>query len=556
MKTSRTSSLIAGFLSLMLIFGVFGFAPPAFAQNTKTIKVTSPAFKNGQRIPAKYATINETIPGSQNISIPLKWTVSPAVAPKIQSFAISIIDLHKATKKWVHLLVINLPPEARDIEEGAFSQGAMAGTELLLNSYGALGYGGPNPPAGTGNHVYAITVYGLKEMLDVDPSKQFTEKSFQKLIKGKVVAKGQLRGKFGSAKAKTSSPLSPARLEGIIWMFEKQLRQEGTEFLPVSDEEIIGGKVYYEFKNNTVCLEGRIADDGTPGACDTYYPYSIAGNTIEIDISGTINKFQAAIVNGKLELTLGADSGAAMKFVFNKWQGSGQTSDTTRISMPSIDRWPPEPCEVSMGFTGSRLFAGVGGLIEGPLPLACTNLKEALKEPLRVISLDLSNKGLTELSPDIGKLVKLQDLNLSGNQLTELPAEIANLEELYKLDAGSNQLSSLPAAFSRLTNIEYLFLYGNNFTAFPPPLEQLTALKNLNISFNQITSLPAWISKFTVLQTFDVSYNKLTRVTPEVGALQTLWTLIVSGNPLTDGEDARIKAALPDLNRLNDEFLK
>ncbi|MGC9393471.1 MAG: hypothetical protein ACP5J4_01300 [Anaerolineae bacterium] len=41
--------------------------------------------------------------------------------------------------------------------------------------------------------------------------------------------------------------------------------------------------------------------------------------------------------------------------------------------------------------------------------------------------LDLRDQGLTELPPEIGRLITLQSLDLSYNQLTVLPPEIGRL---------------------------------------------------------------------------------------------------------------------------------
>ena len=48
--------------------------------------------------------------------------------------------------------------------------------------------------------------------------------------------------------------------------------------------------------------------------------------------------------------------------------------------------------------------------------------------------LDLAGRNLTELPPEIGQLINLQELDLRSNRLTELPPEIGQLINLQELD--------------------------------------------------------------------------------------------------------------------------
>jgi len=55
--------------------------------------------------------------------------------------------------------------------------------------------------------------------------------------------------------------------------------------------------------------------------------------------------------------------------------------------------------------------------------------------------LDLSGNEITELPPEIGKLIDLITLDLSINQLSTLPREIFQLSELQSLDIRFNQIN-------------------------------------------------------------------------------------------------------------------
>ena len=70
----------------------------------------------------------------------------------------------------------------------------------------------------------------------------------------------------------------------------------------------------------------------------------------------------------------------------------------------------------------------------------------------------LAGNQLSELPPQIGKLVKLKGLSLRGNQLSELPPQIGELVNLKGLDVSYNRLTGLPATIGELTNLKKLWV--------------------------------------------------------------------------------------------------
>lgn len=193
--------LSAFFLVSLVVLSAFFVSPQAFSK-AKKLTLTSRAFVNSGEIPEKYAytEISERFPKRQNISLPLEWDVREDMIEKVKSFAVSIIDLHPKAKKFVHLMAINIPWDARSLEEGDMLMGAPTpvGVYRLINGYGFEGYGGPNPPENGGYHRYKITLYALKaETIDAKGDfSTLTIKEFEKLFKGKIVAKASLVGKF------------------------------------------------------------------------------------------------------------------------------------------------------------------------------------------------------------------------------------------------------------------------------------------------------------------------------------------------------------------------
>jgi Raf kinase inhibitor-like YbhB/YbcL family protein len=154
------------------------------------MKITSPAFENGTSIPTKYAY--EGVEGGQNVSLPFSWTDVPG---NTKSFALSIVDPHPVAKNWVHWFVINIPKDAVGLAEGASGKSMPKGSKELFNTYGTKGYGGPEPPPGSGAHPYVVTLYAL----DVD-SLGLTDKTmlpmFLKALEGRVVGTAKMTGYY------------------------------------------------------------------------------------------------------------------------------------------------------------------------------------------------------------------------------------------------------------------------------------------------------------------------------------------------------------------------
>ena len=166
------------------------FAAMVIAAKEGRMKLTSPAFKDGGRIPLKYVMPRA---GGENLSPPLEWSGEPEGT---RSFALLCVDPHPIARNWVHWMVINIPANVHHLEEGASRRAMPPGAKELKNSFGFVGYGGPQPPPGTGDHPYVFTIYALKvEKLDLPEDTDL--KTFLKAIEPYVLAKAQITGYFG-----------------------------------------------------------------------------------------------------------------------------------------------------------------------------------------------------------------------------------------------------------------------------------------------------------------------------------------------------------------------
>jgi len=154
------------------------------------MEITSTAFKDGEKIQVQYVMPGA---GGKNISVPLTWKDVPSGT---KSFALSMVDPHPVAQNWVHWLVINIPPNVTSIEEGASRKKMPLGAVELKNSFGDIGYGGPQPPKGTGDHPYVFTLYALKvEKLDLGTNTSLA--TFKKALEGKTLGSATITGKYG-----------------------------------------------------------------------------------------------------------------------------------------------------------------------------------------------------------------------------------------------------------------------------------------------------------------------------------------------------------------------
>ena len=142
------------------------------------MKIKSPAFENGGRIPAKYTCDGE------DISPPLEFEDVPEDA---KSLALVMDDPDAPMGTFDHWVVWNIPPETRSIEEGKEPEGVQGMTD-----FGRKGYGGPCPPRG--EHRYFFKLYALDTKLDLPEGSRKSD--LEKAMKGHIIAQATLMGRY------------------------------------------------------------------------------------------------------------------------------------------------------------------------------------------------------------------------------------------------------------------------------------------------------------------------------------------------------------------------
>lgn len=142
------------------------------------MRLTSPAFDDGETIPARYTPVNH------NELPPLTFREVPSQA---RSLAVVIEDRDSPLGSEVtHWLAWNIPPETGHLDATALPEAVRVGTD----SFGEVGYTGPNPPEG--RHHYHFRLLALDGELEL--AEGATRSDFERAVDGRILAEAELTG--------------------------------------------------------------------------------------------------------------------------------------------------------------------------------------------------------------------------------------------------------------------------------------------------------------------------------------------------------------------------
>jgi len=151
---------------------------------------------------------------------------------------------------------------------------------------------------------------------------------------------------------------------------------------------------------------------------------------------------------------------------------------------------------------------------------------------------------------DVRELLKSLDpekttkFSLSNKNITEIPDEIGKLKNVEYLDLSFNDISVLPPALFELTKLNTLLLFRNEISVIPPEIKSLQHLSLLDISYNQISELPPELCSLINLESLDASYNSLLRIPMDLVKLYNLKKLYLEDNPLEFPPEKVVKRGL------------
>lgn len=140
------------------------------------MKLTSPEFENGNKIPREFTSEGD------NINPRLIIEDIPAGT---KSLALIVDDPDAPMGTWVHWVSFNIPVVSQ-IDEDSIpgKQG--------INDFGRKEYGGPCPPSGT--HRYFFKLYALDNVLDLNEG--INKEALEEAMEGHILDKAELIGLY------------------------------------------------------------------------------------------------------------------------------------------------------------------------------------------------------------------------------------------------------------------------------------------------------------------------------------------------------------------------
>jgi Raf kinase inhibitor-like YbhB/YbcL family protein len=147
-------------------------------------EVTSSAFADGAPIPPTY-----TCDGA-DVSPALTWE---GVHPDAQELVLVMEDddADVRGRPFVHWQVTGLSPTDGGLDEGRLPPGAVEGR----NDFDTIGWRGPCPPPGDGDHTYRFRILGLDRPSGLATG--FSRDEFERAVRGHELSAGELTGTHG-----------------------------------------------------------------------------------------------------------------------------------------------------------------------------------------------------------------------------------------------------------------------------------------------------------------------------------------------------------------------
>jgi Raf kinase inhibitor-like YbhB/YbcL family protein len=145
------------------------------------MRITSPAFRDGEYIPRQYSRNGE------DKSPPLRIEQVPTGT---RSLVLIMDDPDAPGATFTHWIVFDLDPKTTEIGEDHAPENARQGT----NDYGETQYGGPQPPSGV--HRYFFRVFALDTKLNLPRGAERIE--IEEAMHGHELDSAELMGRYAA----------------------------------------------------------------------------------------------------------------------------------------------------------------------------------------------------------------------------------------------------------------------------------------------------------------------------------------------------------------------
>lgn len=153
------------------------------------MKIQSSEFGPGEPMPVRYTADGD------NLSPPLSWSDIPG---DMSEFALICEDPDASTDQpWVHWVICKIPPQSDGLPQALVPASAQMQANAMQgrNSWGILGYRGPDPSKGHGVHHYQFNLYALDTpLMSIKPG--YETPALLSAMEGHILAEAQLIGTY------------------------------------------------------------------------------------------------------------------------------------------------------------------------------------------------------------------------------------------------------------------------------------------------------------------------------------------------------------------------
>lgn len=172
-------------LVLVVFLCSAGTKPSGKGDTQMAFELRSAAFTHGGSIAKKHTC------DGPDVSPALSWSEPPAGT---QSISLIMDDPDAPAGTWVHWVLYDLSPTARELPENLPKEGELKDRSRQgRNDFGRLGYGGPCPPRGPA-HRYFFKLYALDAKTNLSPGA--TKADLERAMRGHIRAQAELMGLY------------------------------------------------------------------------------------------------------------------------------------------------------------------------------------------------------------------------------------------------------------------------------------------------------------------------------------------------------------------------
>lgn len=167
---------------LLLSFALLAECGRAANKEEDQVELSSKAFEEGATIPGHYTCDGADFPP------PLQWSAPPEGT---RSFVVTVDDPDAPGGVFKHWAIFDIPAQSRSLDGGIRPAGTSP--PQARNDFGMIGYGGPCPPRGHGQHRYRFRLFAI-DVPHLEAGTNPKVADIERAIEGHVLASALLTG--------------------------------------------------------------------------------------------------------------------------------------------------------------------------------------------------------------------------------------------------------------------------------------------------------------------------------------------------------------------------